>query len=163
MASVAHILNSKTDQTLWTIDASASVYDAIAMMADKAIGALVVTGGGKIAGILTERDYARKVVLMDRSSRSTTVGEIMSETVYHVEPNCTTDACMAVMTEQRIRYIPVIDAGKPVGMVSIGDLVRNTIDEQKYTIAQLESYIHGSGPEASVGDEPQRGRALSGR
>ena len=143
MTSVAQVLKSKPDQVVYTIEASDSVYNAIRLMAEKHIGALLVTDGPTIAGIITERDYARKIVLMDRSSKTTAVREIMSAHVRFVEPNQTTFDCMALMTERRMRHLPVMDGGKLVGMVSIGDLVKEIIAEQKFTIEQLEHYITG--------------------
>jgi CBS domain-containing protein len=128
------------------VGADDSVYDAIRLMAEKGIGALVVTDGDSIAGIVTERDYARKVVLMDRSSKATPVRDIMSKAVRFVRPDQTTDDCMALMTERRMRHLPVIDNDRLVGMVSIGDLVKNIIAEQQFTIQQLEFYIHGERP-----------------
>jgi CBS domain-containing protein len=115
-------------------------------MAEKGIGALVVTDGDSIAGIITERDYARKVVLMDRSSKATPVRDIMSKAVRFVRPDQTTEDCMALMTERRMRHLPVIENDRLVGMVSIGDLVKNIIAEQQFTIQQLEFYIHGERP-----------------
>ncbi|WGS53429.1 CBS domain-containing protein [Paraburkholderia sp. D15] len=147
MTSVAQLLKTKPDNTtVFTIGADDSVYDAIKLMAEKGIGALVVTDGDSIAGIVTERDYARKVVLMDRSSKATPVRDIMSKAVRFVRPDQTTDDCMALMTERRMRHLPVIENERLVGMVSIGDLVKNIIAEQQFTIQQLESYIHGERP-----------------
>lgn len=143
MTSVAQVLKSKSEQVVFTIAASDSVYNAIRLMADKQIGALLVTDGQGIVGIVTERDYARKVVLMDRSSKTTTVREIMSPHVRFVRPDQTTYDCMALMTERRMRHLPVLDNGKLVGMVSIGDLVKEIIAEQQFTIEQLEHYIAG--------------------
>jgi signal-transduction protein with cAMP-binding, CBS, and nucleotidyltransferase domain len=114
-------------------------------MAHRHVGSLIVAHEGRLAGIVTERDYARKIVLMDRSSRNVQVREIMSTTVRYVSPQQTTDECMALMTEHRIRYLPVITAGQVIGMVSIGDLVKNQIAEQEHTIQQLVRYIHGNG------------------
>ncbi|MFM0342989.1 CBS domain-containing protein [Paraburkholderia sp. RL17-347-BIC-D] len=144
MASVAQFLRSKASQTVWSTQASAAVYDAIAIMAYRQVGALIVVHEGRVAGIVTERDYARKIVLMDRSSRNTPVRDIMSAAVRYVSPEQTTEECMALMTELRIRYLPVITAGQVVGMVSIGDLIKNQIAEQEDTIRQLEHYIHGN-------------------
>jgi IMP dehydrogenase len=144
MTSVAQVLKSKPDQVVYTIEASDSVFNAIRLMAEKQIGALLVTDGPAIAGIVTERDYARKIVLMDRSSKTTPVRDIMSPHVRFVEPGQTTFDCMALMTERRMRHLPVMDSGKLVGMVSIGDLVKEIIAEQKFTIEQLEHYITGS-------------------
>ncbi|MDE1182556.1 CBS domain-containing protein [Paraburkholderia sp.] len=143
MTSVAQVLKSKPENTVYTIDAADSVYNAIKLMADKQIGALVVTEGESIAGIVTERDYARKVVLMERSSKATPVRDIMSRAVRFVRLEQTTDDCMALMTERRMRHLPVIDQERLVGMVSIGDLVKNIIAEQQFTIQQLETYING--------------------
>lgn len=143
MTTVAQVLKSKSEQTVYTILADDSVYNAIKLMAEKQIGALVVKEGESIVGIITERDYARKVVLMDRSSKVTPVREIMSPHVRFVRLDQTTDECMALMTERRMRHLPVIDQEKLVGMVSIGDLVKNIIAEQQFTIEQLEHYITG--------------------
>ncbi|ASL48501.1 Carnitine transport ATP-binding protein OpuCA [Burkholderia sp. AD24] len=147
MTSVAQLLKTKPDNTVvFTVAADDSVYDAIKLMAKKGIGALVVTDGDSIAGIVTERDYARKVVLMDRSSKATPVRDIMSKAVRFVRPDQTTDDCMALMTERRMRHLPVIENDRLIGMVSIGDLVKNIIAEQQFTIQQLEFYIHGERP-----------------
>ncbi|HTR08118.1 MAG TPA: CBS domain-containing protein [Paraburkholderia sp.] len=143
MTSVAQVLKSKPEQVVYTIEASDSVYTALRLMAEKQIGALLVTDGPAIAGIITERDYARKVVLMDRSSKTTAVRDIMSSHVRFVELDQTTYDCMALMTERRMRHLPVMEGGKVVGMVSIGDLVKEIIAEQKFTIEQLEHYITG--------------------
>jgi CBS domain-containing protein len=143
MTSVAQILKSKPNQSVHTITASDSVYDAIKLMAEKQIGALVVTDRDSIAGIITERDYARKVVLKDRSSKTTPVRDIMSKAVRFVRPDQSSDECMALMTDRRIRHLPVIDQERLVGMISIGDLVKNIIAEQQFTIQQLEHYIAG--------------------
>jgi len=143
MTSVAQILKSKPNEGVYTVAVSDSVYEAIKMMAEKHIGALVVTDGDNIAGIITERDYARKVVLMDRSSKVTPVRDIMTQAVRFVRPDQSSDECMALMTERRMRHLPVIDHERLVGMVSIGDLVKNIIAEQQFTIQQLEHYISG--------------------
>ncbi|NIF55995.1 CBS domain-containing protein [Burkholderia sp. Ax-1724] len=147
MTSVAQLLKTKPNNTgVYTIGADDSVYEAVRLMAEKGIGALVVTDGDSIAGIVTERDYARKVVLMDRSSKETPVRDIMSKAVRFVRPNQTTEECMALMTERRMRHLPVIENERLIGMVSIGDLVKNIIAEQQFTIQQLEFYIHGERP-----------------
>ncbi|WP_454874023.1 CBS domain-containing protein [Paraburkholderia xenovorans] len=162
MASVAQLLRSKTSQRVWSTQASASVYDAIAVMAHRQVGALIVAHEGRIAGIVTERDYARKIVLMDRSSRHTPVRDIMSTAVRYIGPDQTTEECMALMTEHRIRYLPVITAGQVIGMVSIGDLVQNLIVEQEQTIQQLEHYIHGNGFQAAQsGSQARRAASLT--
>ena len=146
MTSVAQLLKTKPNTEVFTIGADDSVYEAIRLMAEKGIGALVVTDGDSIAGIVTERDYARKVVLMDRSSKATPVRDIMSKAVRFVRPDQTTEDCMALMTERRMRHLPVIENERLIGMVSIGDLVKNIIAEQQFTIQQLEFYIHGERP-----------------
>jgi signal-transduction protein with cAMP-binding, CBS, and nucleotidyltransferase domain len=161
MASVGQFLRSKLSQTVWSTQASASVYDAIAVMAHRHVGALIVAHEGRLAGIVTERDYARKIVLMDRSSRNTQVREIMSTTVRYVSPQQTTDDCMAMMTEYRIRYLPVIMAGDVIGMVSIGDLVKNQIAEQEHTIQQLVRYIHGNGSGSQHGHGELKSRSAA--
>jgi len=143
MRSVAEILKSKADQTVYTITPEASVFDAVKRMAEKNIGALVVTQGEEIVGIITERDYARKIVLMARSSKETAVREIMSPSVMHVRPVQRSVECMALMTEKRLRHLPVLDGGKLIGLVSIGDLVKDIISQQEFVIRQLEHYIAG--------------------
>lgn len=143
MKSVAHILKAKADQTVYTIAPTASVFDAVKVMAEKNIGALVVLEGEKIVGIITERDYARKIVLMARSSKETPVRDIMTSSAMYVSPVQRSEECMALMTENRVRHLLVIDSGKLIGLVSIGDLVRDTISEQKFIIQQLEHYITG--------------------
>lgn len=143
MKSVAHILKSKADQTVYTIASTASVFEAVKLMAAKNIGALVVTEDEKIVGIITERDYARKIVLMARSSKDTAVRDIMTSPVMYVNPMQRTEECMALMTESRVRHLLVIDGGKLIGLVSIGDLVKDIISEQKFIIQQLHHYITG--------------------
>jgi CBS domain-containing protein len=143
MKEVAQILKSKPDQTVHSISPAASVFDAVKLMADKNIGALLVMEDLKIVGIVTERDYARKIVLMGRSSKETPVRDIMTSPVMSVRPDRTNEECMALMTENRVRHLPVIDGGKLIGLVSIGDLVKDIISEQKFTIEQLEHYIMG--------------------
>jgi CBS domain-containing protein len=117
------------------------VFDAIKLMAEKNIGAVLVGEGGKVAGIFTERDYARKIALMAKSSRDTALREVMTAEVMYVGPAQTSEECMALMTENRLRHLPVMDNGKLVGLVSIGDLVKDVISEQKFLIEQLEQYI----------------------
>jgi CBS domain-containing protein len=143
MKSVAHILRSKPDPTIYTIAPTASVFDALKQMAEKSIGALVVTEGEQVVGIITERDYARKVILMARSSKETPVRDIMTSSVMYVRPDHTSEQCMVLMTENRLRHLPVMDSGKLVGLISIGDLVKDIISEQKFIIEQLEHYITG--------------------
>jgi len=143
VTTVAEVLRGKQSQTVFTIAPTASVYDALVLMADKSIGALLVMEGGRVVGIVTERDYARKIALMSRLSRETEVREIMTSAVMYVRPNQTSDECMALMTENRLRHLPVMDDGKLLGMISIGDLVKGIISEQKFIIEQLEHYITG--------------------
>ena len=143
MKSVTNILKSKPDQAVYKIAPGDSVYDALRLMADRNIGALLVVEEGKIVGILTERDYARKVILMDRSSKQTAVGEIMTSSVMYVRPDQTNEECMALMTDNRLRHLPVIDNGRLLGVVSIGDLVKDIISEQQFIIEQLQHYIQG--------------------
>ena len=128
---------------VWVIEPTASVYDAIAQMADKQIGALLVTEKSKVIGIITERDYARKVVLRGKSSKNTSVSEIMTERVIFVQPEQPIEECMALMTENRIRHLPVLENGKLIGMVSIGDIVKAVISEKDLLIDQLSNYISG--------------------
>jgi len=143
MKSVAQVLKAKADQTIYTIAPTASVFEAVKQMAENNIGALVVMEGEKIVGIITERDYARKIVLMARSSKDTPVCDIMTASAMYVSPAHRSDECMALMTENRVRHLLVIDKGKLIGIVSIGDLVKATISEQKFIIQQLEHYITG--------------------
>jgi CBS domain-containing protein len=143
MNIVAQILKSKPAQTAYTIAPVASVFDAIELMAQKNIGGLVVMEGERVVGIITERDYARKIALMARSSRETPVRDIMTSPVTCVRPDQTSEECMVLMTEKRLRHLPVIDRGKLIGLVSIGDLVKDIISQQKFVIEQLERYIHG--------------------
>jgi IMP dehydrogenase len=143
MADVVKDLLEIKNKEVWTIEPGASVYNAIAKMADKQIGALVITEGNKVVGIITERDYARKVILQDKSSKNTAVREIMTERVIYVQPNQKIEECMALMTEKRIRHLPVLDGDKLIGMVSIGDVVRGLISEKEFIIDQLTRYISG--------------------
>ena len=143
MKTVAQILRSKPDQTVYTITPTASVFDAIKLMAEKSIGALVVTAEEQVVGIISERDYARKIILMARSSKDTPVRDIMTSAVMYVRPDQASEECMVLMTENRLRHLPVMEGGKLIGLVSIGDLVKDIISEQKFMIQQLEHYITG--------------------
>jgi CBS domain-containing protein len=143
MKTAADVLKSKAHQAVHTVTPGALVFDALKLMADKNIGALLVMEGERIAGIITERDYARKIVLMSRSSRETPVREIMTSAVMYVRPGQTTEECMVLMTENRLRHLPVVDGNRLLGLVSIGDLVKSIISEQKFTIEQLQNYISG--------------------
>lgn len=144
MKGVAQILKTKPDRTVHTIRPDETVYDAVRRMAEKGIGALLVTEGDQIVGIVSERDYARKIVLAGRSSKETAVSVIMTTQVLCVGPQQTTEECMAIMTENRVRHLPVMDKGKLIGLVSIGDLVKDIISEQQFIIEQLEHYIAGN-------------------
>jgi CBS domain-containing protein len=128
---------------VWSLPPSSSVYDAIAMMAERQVGALLVMEEGWLAGIVSERDYARKVILQGRSSKDTPVAEIMSSPVITVTPVHSIGECMQLMTEKRIRHLPVVDRDQVTGMVSIGDLVNWVVSEQQATIRHLEAFIAG--------------------
>ena len=140
--TVSSILRYKGDQ-VWSVSPDASVFQAISLMADKGIGALVVLAGETLVGIMSERDYARKVVLHGKSSRDTPVRDIMTSPVVSVSPNQTVDDCMRIVTTKRIRHLPVVQGEKVVGVVSIGDLVRRVISTQGETIQYLQEYIVG--------------------
>jgi CBS domain-containing protein len=142
MKLVQHLLDSK-GQGIISITADASVLDAIKIMADKAVGSLLVMQGDELQGIVTERDYARKVIIKGRSSETTEVGEIMTTKVCTATVQDTVNSCMTVMTERKIRHLPVVDDGKVVGMISIGDLVQAIITDQQEEIEHLEHYISG--------------------
>ena len=139
------LLRDKGSQ-VWHIPPTASVSDAIALMAEKKIGALLVISEGRVVGIVSERDYARKVILKGKSSHDTPVHEIMSSPVVYVTPKHTVGECMSVMTEHRIRHLPVLDEKTVVGVLSIGDIVKWVISAQEETINQLHSYITGRYP-----------------
>lgn len=144
MTVVTDILKSKPEATVHAIEPTASVYEALQRMADKGIGALLVMEREAIVGILTERDYARKIALLGRTSALTLVRDVMTTSVMFVRPDQTSDQCMALMTDNRLRHLPVVDGGgKLVGLISIGDLVKDIISEQKFVIEQLEHYITG--------------------
>jgi len=143
MTNAAQILRSKPAATVFSIEPTASVYEAVRMMADKNVGALLVVERGKVVGIVSERDYARKIVLMDRSSKDTLLRDIMSSPVMVVPPDRSAEECMALMTEHRLRHLPVMDGERLLGLVSIGDLVKATIADQQFIIEQLEHYISG--------------------
>lgn len=140
MKKVRDILQVKGN-VVWSIGPTDSVYDAMKIMADKEVGALLVMEADRVVGIISERDYARKVILEGRSSRTTEVREIMTPRVAYAEPDQGVEECMAVMSEKRIRHLPVIDEGRLCGVISIGDLVKSIINEQKFIIEQLERYI----------------------
>jgi CBS domain-containing protein len=139
---VADLLQAK-GHDVWSISPDASVYDAIQVMADRGVGALPIVAAGQLVGIVSERDYARKVILKGKSSKDTSVREIMTGAVYFVHPEQNIEECMVLMTNKRIRHLPVLDGDQLVGIVSIGDLVKTVISEQQVRIEQLESYITG--------------------
>lgn len=143
MKTARQVLENKASQAIFGIPPTATVYAALQLMADKGIGALLVMEHDKIVGILSERDYARKVILMQRTSRETLVREIMTTAVIYVRADQGTDDCMALMTRHRLRHLPVMDGERLIGMLSIGDLVNDIISEQRFTIEQLEHYISG--------------------
>ena len=143
MKKVAQILRSKSDPTIHTIVPTASMFDALKLMAEKNIGALLVMEGETIVGMLSERDYARKIVLMGKSSKETLVCDVMTRPVLCVGPQQSTEECMALMTEKRLRQLPVLADGKLIGLISIGDLVKDIISEQNFVIEQLQFYISG--------------------
>jgi len=142
MKKVRDILEHK-GRNVWSIGPDASVFDALKLMAEKDIGALVVLDGGNLVGIISERDYARKIVLLGRASPTTQVKEIMTTDVVCVDPERNVDECMALVTERRVRHLPVLENGKLIGLISIGDLVKSIITEQQFIIEQLERYITG--------------------
>ena len=141
MKTVRQLLQSKGSQ-VHTIAADAKVIDALKLMAEKEVGALVVVDGSRVAGVISERDYARKVILQGKSSHDISVREIMTAKVHIVELRHTVDECMAIMTEKRVRHLPVVEADRLCGILSIGDLVKEVIAEQQQTIRELETYIH---------------------
>ena len=142
MSRIHELLRSKP-AGVWQIAPDATVYEALELMAEKDIGALPVVEGGHVVGIFSERDYARGVVLKGKTSKDTSVQELMTSPVLYVMPEQTIDDCMALMTEKRVRHLPVLDGEELVGIVTIGDVVRRIISEQDYTIGQLEKYIRG--------------------
>ena len=145
MKTARQVLESKPSQAIYSVPPPATVYAALQLMAEKGIGALLVIEHGAIQGIVSERDYARKVILMQRTSRETLVRDIMTTAVIYVSANQTTDECMALMTRHRLRHLPVMQGDELIGMLSIGDLVKDIISEQQFIIEQLEHYITGGG------------------
>lgn len=144
MTTVAEILRSKSDNQVHSVAPTDSVLTALQRMADAGIGAVLVMRGDQILGIFTERDYARKVVLRGRASGDTPVSEIMTHAVRFVHPSQSSEECMALMTDNRLRHLPVMEGERVVGLVSIGDLVKSVISHQRFVIEQMEQYITGS-------------------
>ena len=142
VGTIREILNHKGD-ALWTVPPERTVFEAIELMAEKNIGALLVVKDGKLAGLITERDYTRKVILKGRASKATLVREILSGPAIRVSPEHTVEHCLRLMTEHRVRHLPVLEGEKILGVISIGDLVNWVISAQSSTIHQLETYITG--------------------
>jgi CBS domain-containing protein len=142
MTTVRRLLESKPRDT-WTIRPGATAYEALEIMSDKNVGALLVIRDDELVGVFSERDYARKVILRGKSSKNTTVGELMTAPVYFVTPDMTIGDCMALMTGRRVRHLPVMENRRVLGVVSIGDVVNRIITEQQITIRDLESFITG--------------------
>ena len=142
MITVSQILREK-GASVWSVSPDTKVYEALKLMAEKNIGALLVAEGDRLVGIFSERDYARKVILKGKSSKTIPVKEIMTEEVLYIRPSHSIEECMAVMTSKRIRHLPVLEQNKILGVISIGDVVKAIISEQEFTIKQLENYISG--------------------
>jgi CBS domain-containing protein len=141
--TTVHQILAQKGTAYLSIGPEVPVFEALALMAEKNVGALLVCEGERLVGILSERDYARKVVLLGKSSRNTAVREIMSTRVLYVRPEQTVDECMALMTDKRIRHLPVLEAGRIGGIISMGDVVKAVIADQSFAIQQLEQYITG--------------------
>ena len=143
MKTVNDILHSKLDKGTYSVSPDTTVWDAISLMSDKGVGALLVVDNGKLVGVLSERDYMRKVALMGRASQSTAVKDIMTPNPFTVAPETSLETCMELMTEKRIRHLPVVGAQSLLGMLSIRDVLETVMEEQKHLIVQLEQYIRG--------------------
>ena len=143
MTNVAQVIQDKAEQAIYTVSPDATVLEAISIMAEKGMGALVVTQDNEVVGILSERDYTRKVALMERSSYDTTVSEIMTAKVLTISRSNTVEECLQLMTDRHLRHLPVVEDNKLVGLISIGDLVKAAMQDQKNLIDQLQQYISG--------------------
>ena len=143
MKTVNEVLKNK-GREIWTISPLATVFQALELMAQKDVGALPVVQNGKLVGIFSERDYARKVILKGKASKDTTVSELMTQTVFYVSPENTLDECMALMTSKQIRHLPVLDHDRLTGVITLGDVVKRIISEQEFTIQELEKYVKGA-------------------
>jgi CBS domain-containing protein len=142
MKTIKRVLEAK-GYNIWSITPDASVYDAVKLMADKGVGALLVLESGKLVGIISERDCTRRLILKEKAPKDTLVREIMTSDVITVRPDQTVEECMALVTDKRIRHLPVFEGNQLIGIVSIGDLVKDVISEQEFMIQQLENYIRG--------------------
>ena len=142
MKTIGQLLESK-GKDIWSIAPNATVFEALRIMAQKNVGALLVIDQQKLVGIFSERDYARKVILEGKSSKDTAVGDLMTKDVYYIDPKNTLHECLAVITSRRIRHMPVLDNDRLIGIVSIGDVVKQIIEDQEFTIRELEKYISG--------------------
>ena len=143
MTTIRQILAGKPD--IYSIDPDATVLDALRLLEQKNIGALLVMKGGALSGIFSERDYARRMILHGRSSKETKVREVMTPDVFVIAPDTTSGECMVHMTDRHIRHLPVVEGGRIVGVISIGDVVRSVIDDLRFTVRQLEGYIRSGG------------------
>lgn len=141
MTNVAQVLQDKIEQTIFTISPEATVLEAISLMANKGIGAVVVTDQDKVVGILSERDYTRKIMLMERTSKKTSVSEIMTAKVLTVTKSTSVEDCLGLMTDRHLRHLPVVENDKLIGLISIGDLVKAVMEDQRKLIDQLQQYI----------------------
>lgn len=142
MKSVKDILRIKGSQ-VWSVHPNATLFEALRIMSEQNVGALVVLEGENLVGVISERDYARKIILKGKTSRETRVREVMSENPICVDPDTEVEICMAIMTDRRVRHLPVLDRGRLVGVISIGDVVKAVLSEKEFLIEQLEKYIRG--------------------
>ena len=143
MTTIRQILAGKPE--IYSIDPDATVFDALRLLEQKNVGALLVMKGGILLGIFSERDYARRMILQGRASKETPVREVMTPNVFVITPDTTSGECMVNMTDRHIRHLPVVEGGRVVGVISIGDVVRSVIDDLRFTVRQLESYIKSGG------------------